>query len=415
MLVEASNMEEQGQSKVNINLGEFIYRPKAEMLAVAPKEKTLLIGMPKETRMNENRLSLVPSSVKILVDAGHRVLVESGSGLRANYQDIEFSEAGAEIVFNKEEAFQANIVLKVEPPTVEELDLFNAGQILISPLQLPIISKEFLLKLKEKQVTALAMEYIQARDGSFPFVRILSELAGMNAVITASELLAKTNEGRGVLLGGITGVPPAKVVILGAGVVAEFAIRAALGLGATIRILDNNIHKLMRLQNRMGSVLHTSAIHPAYLKHQLKTADVVIGAIHSKSGRTPMIISEDMVMQMKQGAVIIDVSIDQGGCCETSEVTTLAHPTFVKHGVVHYCVPNMASKYPRTASLALSNIITPILLDMGLQHDLERLLFHNRGLRNGVYCYNGCLTNENLSRQFDLRYTNLDLLLTSQR
>ncbi len=408
-------MSEQQKHKINIDLGAFSYLPKAEMLAIKPKDSKLLIGIPKETRMNENRLALVPSSVKILIGAGHRVIVESGAGERAYYQDIEFSEAGAEIVHSKEEALKAGVVLKVEPPFIEELAFFNQGQILISPLQLPIISKNYLSKLKEKQVTALAMEYIQSRDGSFPFVRILSELAGMNAVITASELLAKTNEGRGVLLGGITGVPPAKVVILGAGVVAEYAIRAALGLGATIRVLDNNIHKLMRLQSRMGSVLHTSAIHPKYLLHQLKTADVVIGAIHSKSGRTPMIISEDMVMQMKKGAVIIDVSIDQGGCCETSEVTTLAHPTFVKHGVIHYCVPNMASKYPRTASLALSNIITPILLDMGHQHNLENLLFNNKGLRHGVYCYQGCLTNEHLSRQFNMRYTNLDLLLTSQR
>ena len=407
-------MDEIIHKKVEVHMGSFAYEPKPETLALQPKERKLTIGIPKETRLHENRIALVPNSIRVLTNVGHKVVVESGAGERSNYADIEFSEAGAQVVHDRKEVLKSDIILKVEPPSVEEIDLFNPGQILISPLQLPIISRNYLLKLKEKRVTAIAMEYIKSHDGTFPIVQILGELAGMNAVITASELLAKTNEGRGVLLGGITGVPPAKVVILGAGIVAESAIRAALGLGASIRVLDNNIYKLMRLKSRIGTVLHTSAIHPKYLQHQLETADVVIGAIHSKEGRSPIIITEEMVMRMKKGAVIIDVSIDQGGICETSEVTTLDNPTFVKHGVVHYCVPNMASKYPRTASQAISNIITPILIGIGAEQNLETLLFYDKGLRNGVYCYKGCLTNRYLSKQFDIRYTDLELLLTSQ-
>jgi alanine dehydrogenase len=303
--------------------------------------------------------------------------------------------------------------MKVAPPSLDEISMLHPDQILISPLQIPIINAEYIDALRKKRVIAVAMEYLQADDGSFPVVRIMSEIAGISAMHTAAELLSNVRGGRGVLLGGVSGVPPAKVVILGAGVVGEYAIRTALGLGVSIRVFDDDVYKLMRIQKLLGRQLHTSTINPVYLEYQLLSADVVIGAIHSKEGRTPMVVTEEMVTKMKAGSVIIDVSIDQGGCIETSQVTSHDKPTFTKYDVIHYCVPNIASKVSRTSSVAVSNILTPILLKAGEAGSVERLLFTSPGLRHGIYTYKGCVTNEYLSRRFEMKYTALDLLITS--
>ena len=383
------------------------------MLQVPTKPNKLFIGIPKEVTLQENRIALVPSSVASLIAHGHRVVIQTGAGEKSNFSDHDYSEAGAEIAYSEEQVYKADIILKVAPPTLEEIELMHPNQILISPLQLPLISADYILRLRQKRVIALALEYIKDESGTFPVVRIMSELAGLCAMLTAAELLASTSGGKGVLLGGISGVPSAKVVILGAGIVAEYATRTALGLGAEIRIFDNNIYKLKRLQNHIGSPLYTSAINPHYLLKELISADVVIGAVHSKMGRTPVIVSEDMVVKMKPGSVIIDVSIDQGGCFATSEVTSLDKPTFIKHDVIHYCVPNIASKVSRTASVAVSNILTPILLKAGSTGSLEYLFITNLGLRHGVYTYKGCLTNEYLGERFQIKSTDLDLLITS--
>lgn len=388
------------------------WQTQAEMLEIPLRQHNLFIGIPREVSLQENRVALVPSSVATLVAHGHRVIIESGAGKKSNYSDRDYSEAGAEIVFDREHVFKCNILLKVAPPTLEEIELMHSNQILISPLQLATISGEYIQRLRAKKVTALAMEYMKDQDGSFPIVRIMSEIAGISAIQTAAELLTRS-QGEGILLGGISGVPPAKVVILGAGVVAEFATRAALGLGAEVRIFDNNIYKLMRLQKQIGRQLYTSSIDPYFLENELLSADVAIGAIHSKSGRAPMIVQEDIVMKMKTGAVIVDVSIDQGGCFATSEVTTHEQPTFVKHDVTHYCVPNIASRTPRTASMAISNILTPLLLKTVFTGSIEHLLYTDIGLRHGVYTYKGYVTNDYIGRRFELRATNIDLLLTS--
>ncbi len=389
------------------------FQVQEEVLAVETNPQKLYIGIPKETINQENRVALSPNSVVALTGIGHRVVVQTEAGLNSNFTDHEYSEAGAEVVYSQEEVFNAQIILKVAPPTLEECEYFKPGQILISPLQIPLLSTEYIQKLKQKRIIAIAMEYLQADDGSYPVVRIMSEMAGYSAILTAAELLSNSKGGRGVLLGGVAGVPPAKVVILGAGVVGEFASRAALALGATVRVFDNNVYKLMRLQNHMGRPLHTSALNPVYLGFQLLSADVVIGAIHSGSGSAPIIVTEEMVSKMKPGAVIIDISIDQGGCFETSEVTSHDNPTFVKYDVIHYCVPNIASKVSRTASVAISNILTPFLMQVGTSLSIEHLLYSNPGIRHGVYMYKGCLTNEYLSKRFDVKYTSLDLLLPS--
>lgn len=393
---------------------ESQFETQEERLAVGERSKSVTIGIPKEDHEIENRVSIVPNSIRTLVGFGHRVVVESGAGESSSFSDHDFSEAGAQISHSTDEVFKSDIVVKIAPATLEELDMMHQDKIIISPLQLPSLNQEYFLKIKEKRITALSMEYLQSEDGSFPIVRIMSEMAGVVALQTASELLSNINGGRGVMLGGVSGVPPAKVVILGAGVVGEFATKAAVSLGASVRIFDNDITKLMRLQSAVGRQLHTSAINPVYLGYQLMSADVVIGAMHSKHGRTPILVTEEMVSKMKEGSVIIDVSIDQGGCIETSEVTTHKNPTFTKHGVIHYCVPNIASKVSRTASVAVSNIITPLLIKAGNNINIEELLYNRVGIRNGCYAYKGCITNEYLGRRFGMKYTSLDLLLTSK-
>jgi alanine dehydrogenase len=378
---------------------------------VEKKRSGLYIGLPRETTLQENRVALIPSSVATLTARGHRVVIETGAGVPANFTDHEYSEAGAEIAYTAEKVYKAEIILKVAPPTLDELELCQPNQIIISPLQAPIITEEYINKMRQKRVIALAMEYIKDEVGSFPIVRIMSEIAGLSAMLTAAELLSASRGGIGVLLGGIAGVPPAKVVILGAGVVAEFATRVALGLGAEVRIFDNNVYKLMRLQNQVGRQLYTSAIDPSVLSRELMTADAVIGAIHSEKGRAPMIVTEGMVQKMKAGSVIIDVSIDQGGCFETSRVTTHDKPTFRYHDVIHYCVPNIASRVPRTASNAISHILTPILLRSEQFNGIQNLLMQSKGLLNGIYTYKGSLTNRYLSERFNMRFTSIELLI----
>ncbi len=384
-----------------------------ETLAVFEKPGKLHIGVPREVTLDEARVALVPSSVRTLVGYGHRVMMEAGAGTRSKFSDHDYSEAGAEIVHSQRQVYQAQVIIKVAPPSLEELDLMRPNQVLISPLQLPLLTSEYMIRLKAKRVIALAMEYMQDESGSYPIVRTMSELAGLSAILVASELLSTARQGRGVLLGGISGVPPARVVILGAGVVAENAVRAALGLGAEVRVFDDNIYKLKRLRNEVGQSIYTSVVNPVYLEEELSRCDVAIGAIHSEDGRTPMVVSEHMVERMAPGSVIIDISIDQGGCFATSEVTTLQDPTFTKYDVIHYCVPNMASRVARTASVAVSNILTPLLLRAGSTGSIERVLFSDEGLRHGVYTYKGCLTNAYLSERFGQKFTDLDLLITS--
>lgn len=385
-----------------------------ETLQVQPRQQELFIGIPKEVTLNERRIALVPSGAFNLTSRGHRVIVETEAGSLSSYSDHDFSECGAEIAYSAQEVYEkANVIIKVAPPTLEEIDLMQPGTILISPLQLPIISAEYLYRLKNRRIIALAMEYLQNESGVFPIVRIMSEMAGISAIQTAAHLLSSSSGGPGILLGGISGVPSAKVVILGGGVVAEYATRTALGMGAEVRVFDDNIHKLMRLQNAVGRQLYTSALNPVYLKRELVTADVAIGAIHAEQGRTPVVVNEEMVRAMRAGSVIIDLSIDQGGCFATSQLTSLKSPTFTKHDVIHYCVPNMVAAVGRTASAAISNILAPLLIKAEGARSFEHYIFSQQGLRHGVYTYRGCLTNAYLGRRFEMRSTDIDLLLTS--
>jgi alanine dehydrogenase len=387
-------------------------RQQEEVLAIMERTSKLYIGVPKETAFQENRIALTPPSVYTLVANGHRVVIESGAGLNAHFTDHQYAESGAEIAYDTEEVYKAHIILKVAPPTLAELDLCLPNQVIISPIHLPTISDEYLLRLKNKRVIALAIEYIKDKANTFPFVRVMSEMAGISAVNIGAELLTANGQGQGVLLGGISGVAPTKVVILGAGVVAEYATRAVLGLGAEVRVFDNNVRKLMRLQHNIGRRLFTSVLSPDVLQSELLSADLVIGAIHAEIGRSPCVVSEDMVAKMKPNSVIVDISIDQGGCFATSRITTHDKPIFKKYEVIHYCVPNIASRIPRTGSMAFSNIITPLLLDTE-SNGIEGVLQRTTGLRNGVYAYKGSLTNKYIAEKVNMKWADIKLLLTS--
>ena len=384
--------------------------PRESPVMVANKQSKLFIGIPRERSFQEHRIGLTPESVKTLVANGHRIVIESNAGKESHFSDNDYSEAGAEITDSRQEVYKADMIIKIAPPSLEEIDLMQWNQTLVSPIHLPTMQREYLTKLIDKKITALAFEYTKDEAGYFPFVRSMSEIAGNSSILIAAEYLSNANHGKGILLGGVSGVPPAKVVILGAGAVGTYAARAALGLGAVVSIFDNNVYKLQRLQERINARVFTSIISPSILEEELKTADVAIGAIHSKKGRAPIIVTEDMVAKMKSGSVIIDISIDQGGCFETSSITTHSHPTFKKYDVTHYCVPNIGSRVSHTASYAFSNILMPILLHCGELNGIKGLIFEDAGIRNGIYIYNGNLTNEHLSRLFNIKKTNLELL-----
>ena len=390
---------------------EAALAPQEEMLHVGKNMQRLTIGIPKETSFQERRVALAPESVGLLVSRGHDVIIESGAGNESNFLDHDYSECGATIVYDRKQVFQANVIMKVAPPSLEEIELMPGKQTLISALNLPVQSKECFVQLSVKKITAIAWDYIQDKKGIYPIVRAMAEIAGNTSIMLAAEYLSHHTGGRGLMLGGITGVRPTEVVIIGAGTVGENAARAALGLGASVKLFDNSIYKLKRIQNDLGVHLWTSTIQPSELSRALKYADVVIGAIRSKKGRTPVVVSEEMVQDMKEGSVIVDVSIDRGGCFETSEVTNHENPTFRKHGVIHYCVPNIAARVSRTASYALSNIFAPVILDLGDEGGIVNLIRNQKGFRNGVYLYHGTLTNEDIATTFDLSWKPLELLI----
>lgn len=384
--------------------------PQEEMLEVEKSKGDLFIGIPKEAHFQERRVCLTPDAVAALTANGHRVLIESGAGKGARYTDKDYSEAGAEVSKDTAKVFSCPTILKVEPPSIEEIEMMNPQTVLISALQIKTQSKQYFEKLASKRITALAFEFIMDEDGTYPAVRTLSEIAGTAAVHIAAELISSADSGTGMLFGNISGVPPAEVVIIGAGTVGEFAARSALGLGANVKVFDNSITKLRCIQTNLGQPIYTSTLQPKNLIKALKRCDVAIGAVRGKN-RSPVVVTDAMVSGMKNGSVIIDVSIDMGGCFETSDVTTHDKPTYKKHNVVHYCVPNIPARYARTASISLSNIFTPYLLEIAEEGGIENKLRFDRGLKNGLYFYHGILTKKSVADWFDLSYRDINLLI----
>lgn len=393
----------------------FNYETLEETLDIKPKGAKLHIGIPKEHAFQENRIALTPDAVSVLVSNGHEVTIEHNAGEAAHFSDKDYSEAGARIVYSREDVYKAPILVKSAPIIDDDLPLLQLNQMVISPIHLSVLKAELLQKMMEKRITAISFENLKDDSGAYPIVRSMSEIAGSAAMLIAAQYLGSANHGKGVLLGGVSGIAPTKVIILGAGIVGEYSARAALALGASVKVFDNSVYRLKRLQNNIGQRLWTSVIEPRMLAKQLKTCEVAVGALNSETGRTPIVVTEEMVSSMRTGSVIIDVSIDRGGCFETSEVTSHEAPIFLKYGVIHYCVPNIASGFARTASQAISNVLMPLLLEAGEDGGFEHLVWHQIHLRSGIYMFKGALTNFYLSERFGLKFTDLNLLIASQR
>jgi alanine dehydrogenase len=394
---------------------QAMMQPQESMLEVKAKKNKLYIGIPKEVTFQENRIALTPLSVALLINNGHDVILEHNAGQAANFSDKDYNDQGAKIVYDSKSVYEADIIIKIAPPTMEEISMMKPGQLLISTLQFSTLKPECLHALMQKKITALSFEDLRDEGGSLTVVRAMSEIVGATSVLIAAEYLSNIFDGKGLMLGGITGVPPTEIVILGAGTVGEYAARTAISLGAEVKVFDPSIYKLRRLQNNIGTRIFTSVVQPIVLEKAVTTCDVAIGAIRAEDGRSPCIISEATVSRMKRDSVIIDVSIDQGGCFETSEITNHTNPVFRKYDVIHYCVPNIASRVARTATYALTNIFAPILVDIGDHGGIKNVIWEKAGVRNAVYIYQGHLTNKHIGDRFNIPVKDLDLLIVSHR
>lgn len=398
------------------NYSEKVIGHTKELLkSVTKSKRELVIGIPKETVFQEKRIALTPLSVALLIEYGHRVIIESGAGDSSNFLDHHYSEQGAQIVHEKERVYNSDIVIKIAGPTLDEVKLMRSKQILLSSQQPSLLDSEVLQALMRKQITALSYEYLQDEGGHLTVVRAMSEIVGATSILVAGEYLSNVFDGKGLMLGGISGVPPTEIVIIGAGTVGEFAARTAIALGAQVKVFDTSVYRLRRLQNNIGNRVFTSVIQPIILNKAIKSCDVAIGALRAKNGRSACLISEQTVSEMKPNSVIIDVSIDQGGCFETSEITTHDKPVFRKYDVIHYCVPNIASRVARTATYALTNIFTPILLQIGECGSFNNLIWSHSGIRNAVYLYQGNLTNKDIADRFNIPYKDLSLMIVANQ
>ncbi len=388
--------------------------PQEEILEIGNKKRMLRIGVAKESLADENRVALAPHAVELLINNGHEVLVENNAGTKANFTNVMYSDVGGTIVRNKPDIYSCDIIAKVASLNDEEFSMLKGKQVLFSSFQIGTQSKAYVEKLLKKKITTVGYEFfMDRRKELFPVVQSMSEISGTTSILIAAEYLSNTNNGKGEMLGGISGISPTDIVILGADTAAEYATRTALGLGATVKVFDCSVHRLRALQERLGYRIFTSILQPRILTKALKYADVVIGAIPPEKEMQTFVVSEDAVKQMKPYSVIVDLQIDQGGCFETSEVTSFKNPVYRKHGVIHYCVPNIPSRVARTASYALSNILGQLIIEMGICGGINQLLRQHDGLRTGIYTYNGILTKESIGNKFNLPSRDINLLMAA--
>lgn len=391
-----------------------VYVPQELLQALGKVNNRLLLGIPRERDKSERRLPLTPEAIAILTQAGHRIWVETGAGLGINYADTHFAEAGAEIKATPQEVYQADIVLKILPPTLAEIDCMRPRTTLLSFVPLNILSKEVFLRMMAKRITAVAYELITDEWHRIPMLNVTSEIEGSASITIASELLSNTQGGKGILLGGIPGVSPTEVVIIGAGNAGTVAARAAIALGAFVKIFDDDLNKLRAIHQTLGQGLFTSTFHPNVLQNAFRSADVVIGAMRYINARRHFVISKELVHAMKKGALLIDLRISQGGCFETTCCLSPADPpVFEQYGVLHYARPNVSNRVARTTSMAYSNILVPLLLGLGDAGSLVAWISSNRGFHEGVYLYNGAAVNEYVAHSFNLSSNNLDLFLSA--
>ncbi|CAI8198098.1 MAG: alanine dehydrogenase [Flavobacteriaceae bacterium] len=381
-----------------------------EYLEILNEQGDLMIGVPKEAGQEEKRVCLTPDAVAALVANNHQVIIASGAGEEASFSDEEYRKAGARITTFKKEVFECPLVLKIAPPNAEEIALLKPNSTIISVVQKKTQTKDYFKALEQKKITAIGFEYITDQDGSFPILKSLSQIGGTAAVHIAAELMSATHKGKGLLFGNMSGIPPTEVVVFGAGTAGSYAAEAALNFGASVKVFDPSVSKLRSLQNRLKTPIYTSTLQPKNILKALRRCDVAIGALKGKKN-TPIVVPEEVVSHMKKGAVIIDMSIDHGGCFETSELTSHQNPTIEKYGVLHYGVPNIPARYPKTASVSISNICLPYLLQIAEKGGLENALKYDTGLRNGLYLYRGIMTNANLGEHFEIPFNDINFLI----
>lgn len=403
-------MTELEKSSEQTTSGSTFAMPKEEMLEIKRKGKKIRIGIPSDKSKVEFRVPLTPQAVELLVSYGHEILIEKEAGLAASYSDDEYRLAGALVVDKKQDIFECDIVLRVSPFSEEEIDMLKGHQALISDLQINTHCANSISKLMQKKVTNIAYEYMEEEDGSKPVMQLMSQISGSASIVLINEYMSKSRDGKGVLLGNVTGISPSELVILGSGTAAEFAARAALGMGALVKVFDDNICALRKLEQKLQQPIFTSVFYPKVMRKALKSADAVLAAMPVGTP-PPFRITEEMVKKMKPGSVIVDLNVSQGGCFETSHCTDLNNPVFVEHGIVHYCVPNLPAIASRTASIALSNVLIPILISIGEIGGIDNYIKSSKSFRKGVYIYNGILTNSVLAEKFNFPYKDIELLL----
>lgn len=385
--------------------------PEECLLRELASQARLSIGLPKENADVETRLALTPEGVAIIVEEGHSVYVQRGAGVPMSYSDLLYSEAGAFMVDDASEVFAADMVLKIAPPTIAELNLMQDRSTIFSMLQLSNLSADCIKLMMKKKMNAMAYELIKDEQKAFPVVNSISEIEGNTAIAVAAELMSNEHGGKGILLGSVAGISPTEVLILGAGITGSVAARTAMAMGAQVKVFDHDVNKLRKMQHYLGRQIFTSVIHPMVLFKALATADAVIGNLRYIHGFERFMVSEELVKTMKPGAIIIDMSVDQGGCFETSECRTLQNPVFEKHGIIHYCVPNISARVARTSSIALSNIFAPMLIKIGRSGSINSAISESSGFEHGAYIYAGILVNRLMGNYYDIPSNDIGLLL----
>lgn len=387
--------------------------PMEAMAWTKQNAKSILIGIPKEISANENRTPLSPTAIKLLVANGHEVIIESGAGKRAGFEDSDYLLAGATVSEDLSQIWASPLILKLTPPTLSEIGLMKKNACIISCAATFLLSEDMIDAMNQKKIMGIGMEYVEDNGGGFPFVQIMAEIAGQMILPIASQLLSSQDDSN-ILLGNVTGVEPCQIVVLGAGHVVEQVAKAAYHAGIHIQVFDKDIYKLQRLKQTLGIPLITQVIDSENLPKALQSAQVIIGALRSETGITPCLVTEEMVSKLKPGTLIMDVCIDQGGCFETSELTTLSHPIFRKYGVIHYCVPNIPSKVGKTSSLAISNLLTSFILKSGKTGGVEEMLWQGKSFMKGVYVFKGFVTNKIVGKKFNKPVKEIQMLLLSK-
>jgi alanine dehydrogenase len=368
-------------------------------------EDKMNIGVINESGKIENRAGLTPSSVSTLANRGHEVYIQAGSGLKSGYTNEEYTSLGGKIVFTKEEVFgRSDIVLNISPLNDEECSFVRESQILFGFHHLAVAKKSVLEGLLKKKATMIGYEIIQNDDEKLPFIESLSEIAGQMCLVISGHYLQSNYGGRGVVIGGVVSVPPATAVIVGSGILAKSAIKALLGAGAHTIALGRDMEGLREIENMTSGRAVTLIASRYNLDRMIQVADILIGAILLPGEKAPQIITREMVKKMRKGSVIIDLSIDQGGCIETSRLTTLEQPTYIEEGIIHYCVPNITSAVSRTSSKVLSNLVTTYLLQIG-ECGLDETLKQDSALSRGTYVYHGELVRKSIAERFGLAYS----------